>query len=893
VVLGAAVAAAASLSGPLVLSGPAGAAVGTGVTWDAQLPPIASSYGSGDFGSWTVDGFGLPAYRYTLDQQTNPVARQAELAGGTDAWSQVGNDRVKADAFNRGDVELWSQDRLPQWMDKLDPAHDHLGGGFGYLNVDGTVQSTLYDDRPQGAATDRVFGVGYFAHSQSVPGIRTSEVVYAPFGNDPVLLHDVHITNTSSHSEQVSWFEYWDVNPYVQSTGQYRGIDTPVWSASSETLSVRQQPLDGDTAPLSIFLSQVVGQTSAYATSQSTFFGSGTAAQPAAVAADRLDDGTTSAVPNGTEGTTLFALQSRLRLGPGRSATLRYVYGYSQPGGIDGLVARYRRAADPFATSERAWAASLPKASFGSRYQWLNREFLWDAYLFRSATVDEQLCGEHTITQGGYYQYDVGENWGTRSWLQYAVPMAYMDPDLARQTIVYSAQFQPASTLQFPYGSTGLCRAYQLGQSDDFDFWFMWAAANYGLATRDVRFFDTRVHFYGTSSAVSLWQHVKLAFEHQQSLLGPHGEFAALSTGDWSDLLPTYSGMTESDLVVAQCAYVYPELAELADLRGDRAFAAELRSAAARLLTTLRGQWTSRGWYARGYAGDQQLGTGAIWLEPQPWAILAGAPTTSQASTLVANIRRYLDGVGAPAVVGGPDRIGTSLSPAADDPGITETTAQPGTGEGDNNAVYPGGTWYEPDGWLAWAYGTLDGEVPGARALAFDEYVRSTLATHAAAYPSEWVGVTSVDDTCWSFFSSDPGRCGGVLGITTYEGQNTEQPEWMVLGALDLAGITPTQSGYRISPHLPFAGFSLRFPLLGVGDTGRSVSGYVRPVSGGRLVLQVSVPRGATGVTASVGGTRVHARIASGWASFDLRSAAGRSVGWSVTWTPRGAGARR
>ena len=81
-----------------------------------KLPPITSTYGSGDFGRWTVDHFGLPAYRYTMDEQTDPIARQAELAGGNDAWSQVGNDRVKADAFNHGYTELWSQDRLMQWI---------------------------------------------------------------------------------------------------------------------------------------------------------------------------------------------------------------------------------------------------------------------------------------------------------------------------------------------------------------------------------------------------------------------------------------------------------------------------------------------------------------------------------------------------------------------------------------------------------------------------------------------------------------------------------------------------------------------------------------------------------------------------------------------------------
>ena len=699
-----------------------------------------------------------------------------------------------------------------------------------------------------------------------------------------MLVHDVTLTNSSEYSESVSWFEYWDVNPFVQASHQYRGMSSPSWSGATGTLSVAQLPLDGDSAPLSIFLSQIVGATTSYATSQSAFFGDGT------VSASRSRRGRParrlSAPPvlNGTEGTTLFAMQSRERLAPGKSVTLRYLYGYDEPKDIPALVSKYRHMPDPFASSEQRWVASLPKASFGSSRAWLAREFLWDAYLLRSATVDEDVCGEHTITQGGYYQYEVGDNWGTRSWLQYAVPMTYMDPGLARQILIYSAQFQPESTLQFPYGSTSLCAAYNLGQSDDLDFWFMWAVSTYGLVTRDVGFFNQSVHFYGTSVAASLWQHVKLAFAHQQSLLGAHGEYDALSTGDWSDLLPTYSGMTESDLVVAQCAYVYPQLAEVADLRGDHVFANELRAASERLLSTLKGQWTGQGWYTRGYANDQQLGSGVIWLEPQPWAILAGAPTPSQAATLIANIRRYLDGFDAPAIVGGEDRIGTSLSPARDDPGVSETTPLPGTGEGDNNAVYPGGTWYEPDGWLTWAYASLEGEVPGVQTLAFDEYIRSTLADHAAAYPNQWVGVTSVDDTCWSFYSSDPGRCGGVFGITNYEGQNTEQPEWMVMGALTLAGVTATESGYRVSPHLPFSNFSVRFPTIGVSGQDTALRGYFHPSVGGRLLLQIAIPKGASKVTCEVDGSVVGAKVSKRWASFSVLARRDRSVDWSVTW---------
>ena len=204
------------------------------------------------------------------------------------------------------------------------------------------------------------------------------------------------------------------------------------------------------------------------------------------------------------------------------------------------------------------------------------------------------------------------------------------------------------------------------------DIWLLLAASEYGLATRDLRLFDTPVSFSDGGRA-TLWAHLKLAFRHQESLHGPHGGYLALETGDWSDLSTTFLQMTESTLVDAQAAYVYPRLALLAAARGDHAFAAALRGAARRDLAVTRGQWTARGWYARGYAGNRQIGTGAIFGEPQPWAILAGAPDRAQANKVVANIRRFLTGVGAP---GGPAHIGSAQSPAADDPAVSEHTSR-------------------------------------------------------------------------------------------------------------------------------------------------------------------------------------------------------------------------
>ena len=55
-----------------------------------------------------------------------------------------------------------------------------------------------------------------------------------------------------------------------------------------------------------------------------------------------------------------------------------------------------------------------------------------------------------------------------------------------------------------------------------------------------------------------------------------------------------------------------------------------------------------------------------MFSEPQPWALLAGAATTAQATRIVANYRRFLVGIGAP---GGPTKIGAALAPGSSDPG--------------------------------------------------------------------------------------------------------------------------------------------------------------------------------------------------------------------------------
>ena len=81
-------------------------------THDAMPPAAADqkkAYGSGYFGEWIEDEFGLPAFHYTCDQINDPKAKTEVNPGllvATEHVHQVGNDRLVAIASNYGYVRV-------------------------------------------------------------------------------------------------------------------------------------------------------------------------------------------------------------------------------------------------------------------------------------------------------------------------------------------------------------------------------------------------------------------------------------------------------------------------------------------------------------------------------------------------------------------------------------------------------------------------------------------------------------------------------------------------------------------------------------------------------------------------------------------------------------------
>ena len=195
---------------------------------DLEAPSsfVPCSTGSGIFGRWVVDDFGLPAYDYGLDENADARASWFNTEGldRRDHWFSFGNTRVTALATNDGPIEVTTQDRGITYLDKIDASQGNFGGGFSYLDDGDVTWSTAYAWRPAGAKTTRRFGMGYARSSTDHRGVRATRTTFAPVagsaeggtvqtpkGDAPAVIDEITIQNESTSPKHLRHYEVWDV----------------------------------------------------------------------------------------------------------------------------------------------------------------------------------------------------------------------------------------------------------------------------------------------------------------------------------------------------------------------------------------------------------------------------------------------------------------------------------------------------------------------------------------------------------------------------------------------------------------------------------------------------------------------------------------------------------
>jgi hypothetical protein len=781
------------------------------------------------------DSLDLPAYEYTLDQTTDPRAEyQTFLSNVTsrDHWFQLGNARVVGLAHVDGTTELFDMDEVTLVRNHVDPASGAFGGGFGYLvDVDrGIVQSTHYEDLPSGSVIQRRFGVGYATRVIRIGELTLTETTAAPDGAVPGLVQTITLTNQGSQTQHLRYLPYWDVNlwerfPGLQETGGLSlarewplqaGFDSRFNGvvARPEEIPVDQSPsiyLFPTLTPV-VFLAPLDTSVSGYDTAESSFFGEGGRTAPAALADLQTDNSSARPDPRGELQPACLVLSTEVELAPGASQTLSYVYGFTNdPEEIPEILAQlYAQGAlgegaeetvgeQVVESTRQAWAERLPRFDF-SGYPALSRELTWSAWMLSSASLYSQYSQAFTVTQSGGYVYDYGLNSAPRDPLQHALALVYTDPGLAKETLRYWLRQQKQDG-HLPY--TILGASFQmdlLWKPSDFSLWLFLLAVEYVDATGDESVL-TEVHpYYPEDGEGTGLEHLEAAWDYLLHDVGiGHNGLIKLRMYDWNDMLLPESASNqellltrlfgESTLNTAQAVYVLPRFAALLRRLGETAVSDEVEVVTDALRAALREQWRGDH-FNRAYVGaGEELGDEVLYLEPQPWALLAEDFLSDEdAALLVEALRLRL----------------------RDDTGLgcrVLEVAHP-TGE-DEGEVTNAGIWASVNGWLAWGAGRRD------PTFGFEELLDNSLASHATRFPEQWWGIWSGPDSYNSSLSDRPGETWYIPGLSmqAFPIQNLHPHAWPVFAALQLAGLEFSQGQLRLSPRLSLPEYSVETAL--------------------------------------------------------------------------------
>jgi Glycosyl hydrolase 36 superfamily, catalytic domain/Glycosyltransferase family 36 len=846
----------------------------------------------------------------------------------TEHVHQVGNDRITALASNYGQVRVRQDEGCPKFLNDIDAETSQFGGGLGYLTDGEETLNTYFDGGNQEVARifgvgyfrKKVTGKSYSVDQViSAPfgddPVLISQVTIINHGDSAATARWVEywgcqpfqfsfraaIEAMAGKRTETEWrrdlgrrFRH-----HISQTAGRKGLleskhfegrsaeEEAEWEHAKALLRANPYGFNSSVEDLrpgtyfesvdlpQTFLVSLDGPVDGYSCDAASFFGSGGPANPTGLKHGldgKLEDGTTHAG---------LLLERKLRLEAKESRTLSFVYGYLPQGFVlSELIAKYERTrGSVLEQSSREWK------QHGMRFDvfaepWVKRESTWNYYYLRSSQTYDEFFDEHILNQNGFYQYTRGFQGAARDPLQHCLPFLFSDPEIVRSVLRYTLkEVRDDGSLPYAIVGHGVVAPMLSDKASDLPMWLLWTASEYVLATRDVEFLNEQVtsRFSATAGRTeSVRMLLERCYRHQISDVGvgEHGVMRML-VDDWNDgLIYTWarSAMkeciedSESVLNSAMAAWVFDEYARLLDFAGDSSVSAhDARQSADRQREATRAQWNGR-WFRRAWLGPKLgwLGDTTLWIEPQPWAILAGATTDAQCRELLQTMDEQLrrGPLGATQMGNGPD--------------MREA------GGNDLGTLELGAIWPSLNQTLVWALATVN------PAMAWDEWKRNTLAHHAAAYPDIWYGVWSGNDSYNSPLNKHPGGAANqpFFHGTDFPVLNLHAHACSLYGASKLLGIEFTAAGMKISLGLPADSYRFDSPLVGVVKKRGRYEGWYAPARSGTWTVEIALPEEeARSVSqVEVNGTRSRPmRQANGAIVVTGQSAPNQALRWALS----------
>ena len=829
------------------------------------------AFGSGYFGEWIEDNFGLPAYRYTCDQISDPKAitpMNDKWRSKTEHLHQVGNDRLVAVASNYGHIQVRQDEGSPKYLNEFNPEQGQYAGGFGYLTDNDDHLSTFYSGNAD--SFERIFGIGYFQKKVIGKGYLVNQIIFAPFGDDPVIISQVKITNNRKKRADLRWIEYWGCYMYQFSAAAFAGIlsktsdkhPRDIRHKSSdkvkhEFVSIENgtgiqdkryfednktiydpnnlKPSFDDKFPPKTFLVSLDSEANGMQTNSKDFFGSGGVESP-----DGLKNNLNNSI-NSTGVESSMLLERKISLDPGESCTLSFLYGYLPDNfELETLLKKYKtNTSTKFKESCEQWKANRIQLQIDDE-AWVNRELFWHYYYLRSAMTYDSFFKEHILSQGHVYQYIIGFQGAARDPLQHALPFVYNDPDIVKDVIRYTLKTVRKSG-EIPYGITGSGQILPVPfKPSDQEMWLLWLASEYILGTRDTDFLSEKISRYPVYGSrveiVAVEEILKRCYRHlvKKTGIGRHG-LQRISNGDWNDgvvigNIPPEKHKEiqkegESVLNAAMAIFSLKIYSEMLNFVNESEFAEEVLKYSDSQREAVRAQWIGK-WFRRAWLTEELgwVGEDQMWLEPQPWAIIGNALEDREKKILVQSINE---------LVRKPSKIGARLHSK----GIESIR---NIGQGVNAGIWP-----SINGTLIWALSLVD------RQMGWDEWKKNTLAYHAENFPDVWYGIWSGPDTYNSDLSKYPGQTVFNESLITGEQEDGDEEEflghfgtawtdfpvfnlhphaWPLYDVTRLVGINFTLEGVELRPTLLQDNYKFSSSLVGIEKTKNGYSGWYNPV---------------------------------------------------------------
>jgi cellobiose phosphorylase len=479
-------------------------------------------------------------------------------------------------------------------------------------------------------------------------------------------------------------------------------------------------------------------------------------------------------------GYPIGSLEHRFTLKPGQSKRIVYRTGISES---DKTWRRDARRYDTLQQVDRAFAAVRTEWETRlSRFAVQTPDPEFDALV--NGFVQYQSAVTMRLSRSiSSYEWGIGRSIGFRDSSQDQMGLMHAFPEVARdmlEKIIAAIRVDGSACHDFnpltkSWGGNGFY--------DDHN-WPALPVSQYVKETGDLAFLDKVLPYALTRARGTVYEHLCRANDLAFRLRGRHG-LLQIGAADWNDSLNPGDRTSESVFTSALYGASTQALLDLARRRGDSAYARTLERRYAEIGRRINTAGWDGAWYKRLIKTDGLvLGSkrtpeyGRIFLEPQPWAVLAGYATGPRARKALDSVEQRLGGPYGHKIMDRPfqrfdmEKIGSAgIYP----PGIKE-----------NGSVF-----HHAASWMVAAEATLG---RGDKAM---EYFKRL----CAAGKSRAAGRHEVEPYVMCQFVSQPPF--HIVG----RGRNawlTGSAAWMAIGALQhMAGCRAEFDGLRIDPCIP------------------------------------------------------------------------------------------